>query len=146
MGTRADFYVGKGKDAEWLGSIGWDGGEIPKKLRKATTEEEFRKRLAKFVASRDDWTSPEDGWPWPWKDSTITDEVWAFADGQVWRANGYPVPIWFDPAEEIPSKEDESEYSTWFDAHDRAVFPDMSARKNVRFDSGSGLVVISRKE
>ena len=24
MGTRADFYVGKGKDSEWLGSIAWD--------------------------------------------------------------------------------------------------------------------------
>jgi hypothetical protein len=25
MGTRSDFYVGKGKDAEWIGSIAWDG-------------------------------------------------------------------------------------------------------------------------
>jgi hypothetical protein len=25
MGTRADFYVGRGKDAEWLGSVAFDG-------------------------------------------------------------------------------------------------------------------------
>ena len=25
MGTRADFYIGKGTDAEWLGSIAWNG-------------------------------------------------------------------------------------------------------------------------
>jgi hypothetical protein len=25
MGTRADFYVGRGETAEWLGSIAWDG-------------------------------------------------------------------------------------------------------------------------
>jgi hypothetical protein len=25
MGTRADFYVGRGGQAEWLGSIAWDG-------------------------------------------------------------------------------------------------------------------------
>lgn len=25
MGTRADFYVGRGKDAEWIGSVAFDG-------------------------------------------------------------------------------------------------------------------------
>ncbi len=25
MGTRADFYVGLGEQAEWLGSVAWDG-------------------------------------------------------------------------------------------------------------------------
>jgi hypothetical protein len=25
MGTRADFYVGRGPDAEWLGSVAMDG-------------------------------------------------------------------------------------------------------------------------
>jgi hypothetical protein len=25
MGTRADFYVGRGETAEYLGSIAWDG-------------------------------------------------------------------------------------------------------------------------
>ena len=27
MGTRADFYTGIDKNANWLGSIAWDGGE-----------------------------------------------------------------------------------------------------------------------
>jgi hypothetical protein len=25
MGTRADFYIGCGRDSEWIGSIAWDG-------------------------------------------------------------------------------------------------------------------------
>jgi hypothetical protein len=25
MGTRADFYVGRGPEAEWLGSVAYDG-------------------------------------------------------------------------------------------------------------------------
>jgi hypothetical protein len=25
MGTRADFYIGRGTEAEWLGSVAWDG-------------------------------------------------------------------------------------------------------------------------
>lgn len=25
MSTRADFYVGRGAEAEWIGSISWDG-------------------------------------------------------------------------------------------------------------------------
>lgn len=29
MGTRADFYIGRGENAEWLGSIAWDGDPWP---------------------------------------------------------------------------------------------------------------------
>ena len=25
MGTRADLYIGRGTDAEWIGSVAWDG-------------------------------------------------------------------------------------------------------------------------
>jgi len=38
MGTRADFYVGMGKDAEWLGSVAWDGYEwADRRLALSTT-------------------------------------------------------------------------------------------------------------
>jgi hypothetical protein len=67
MGTRADFYVGVGPEAEWLGSIAWDGyagAENPNcGLMRAKTEEEFRKEVDGIRASRDDFTAPEDGWP-----------------------------------------------------------------------------------
>jgi hypothetical protein len=145
MGTRADFYIGRGKDAEWLGSIAWDGYSIPNKLRNATTEDEFRKRLAKFAARRDDWTAPEDGWPWPWDDSNLTDEVWAFDEGKVWNANGYPTARWIDATKEQPDfseEEDEDDaIEKWHSQHEAAVFPDMTSKKKVTLSKRSGLIV-----
>jgi len=68
MGTRADFYVGRGKTAEWLGSIAWDGypaglwpnkdtatakADIPKTpVIAATAEEAYRKAVDELLASR----------------------------------------------------------------------------------------------
>src|ERR1044071_8308752 len=96
MGTRADFYVGRGPKAEWLGSIAWDGYDISGfKIAQAKTAKTFRKRVAAFLISRDDVTLPSMGWPWPWEDSTLTDEVWAFDGGHLWNANGYPVARWY---------------------------------------------------
>ena len=69
MGTRADFYVGRGQKAEWLGSIAWDGypdglSDIP--VLSAQTEVAFRAAVRDMLASRKDGTTPEMGWPWPW--------------------------------------------------------------------------------
>ena len=79
MGTRADFYINRGEKAEWLGSIAWDGhpdGDS-EDLLNIKTRAEFVLRLQK-LSKRDDWTSPEQGWPWPWKDSNTTDYSYAF--------------------------------------------------------------------
>jgi hypothetical protein len=145
MGTRADFYIGRGKKAEWLGSIAWDGYSIPKKLRQAATEAEFRERLAKFAKKRDDWTAPEDGWPWPWYDSHLTDEVWAFDDGKVWNANGSPAR-WFDANAEKPdfseTEDEDAAFEAWHTTLPAAVFPDMSKKKNVAYGKRSGLLII----
>ncbi|MBY3433640.1 hypothetical protein HFN89_05705 [Rhizobium laguerreae] len=70
MGTRSDFYIGIGQSAEWIGSVAYDGD--PEDIAKfgvlaASSEKEFRKVVAK-MADRDDFTSPEQGWPWPWAD------------------------------------------------------------------------------
>lgn len=117
MGTRADFYIGTGKDAEWLGSVAWDGyewEELPDcPLMTATTETDFRAAVAESAASRRDWTSPADGWPWPWDDSTTTDRAYAFANGRV------TVYRWGKGAE----------------------WPDMGARQNVTLGPRSGLIV-----
>src|ERR1700690_1971601 len=80
MGTRADFYVGRGKDAEWLGSIAWDGypDGIDAPLLAATTESRFRDEFSKFLAPREDKTLPEHGWPWPWETSSTTDYAYCF--------------------------------------------------------------------
>jgi len=87
MGTRADFYVGLDPDTmEWLGSIAWDGypGGIDSGVKSAKMEETFRDRVTQLLESREDATTPDMGWPWPWEDSQITDFSYAFANDSVW--------------------------------------------------------------
>ncbi len=91
MGTRADFYVGKGKDAEWIGSVAWDGYEWGERMQEgnhdaitsAETADNFRGAVSSMLASRRDGTTPADGWPWPWDDSCTTDCSYCFVDGKV---------------------------------------------------------------
>lgn len=77
MGTRADFYVGKGKDAEWLGSISFDGHPDcrgPQILEAGvSSEKEYRNSVKMLIADEGHGTTPEQGWPWPWDDSGTTD-------------------------------------------------------------------------
>lgn len=141
MGTRADFYVGRGAEAEWLGSIAWDGypdgielqdEEWPpgQRLFDATTEDQFRNRVAAFFNGRNDVTLPKDGWPWPWDDSSTTDYAYAFDGGKVW-ASGFG-HSWFDATQSEPEDETPKD----------AVFPNMKDRANVTFGPRSGLLVI----
>ncbi len=97
MGTRADFYVGTGESAEWLGSIAFDGYRIDEmkvdrakgdadgdacwKIKTATSEVEFREGVSDLLKVNDDATYPDQGWPWPWDDSHTTDYAYAFTDG-----------------------------------------------------------------
>jgi hypothetical protein len=122
MGTRADFYVGRGKDAEWLGSISCDGYPegIDIDVLMTTTRETYEAALMRFFAQRDDVSGPDHGWPWPWNDSNITDYAYAFDEGKVW-AHGYG---WFDPMQPEPEEHDDFGKPT-------TEFPDMSERKNV---------------
>lgn len=138
MGTRADFYVGRGKDAQWIGSVAMDGypdGFDRDGLLNATTEQQFREAVAAEIASRNDGTTPEQGWPWPWDDSHTSDYAYAFDGGMVFGTfSGH----WFDAvaAAEDGDKEDEA-------ADDTPVeFPNMAERKNVTFSARSGLIVI----
>lgn len=133
MGTRADFYVWKGADAEWLGSIGWDGypDGIDDAVKQATTEPQFREALAAFAKTRDDWTAPADGWPWPWEDSRTTDYAYAFSDGAVLGSCfGHE---WFKATEKEPELNDDPKV---------AVFPDMKKRAAVTMGRRSGIIVI----
>ena len=91
MGTRADFYVGKGKNAEWIGSVAWDGYEWGNRIMdddhdditKSTQEEEYRQAVQRKLLERKDGTPKERGWPWPWEDSRTTDFSYCFVDGRV---------------------------------------------------------------
>ena len=81
MGTRADFYVGKGPNAEWLGSIAWDGypDGNPADVLEKITEHDYRAAV-ELVLSNEHCgpTRPEQGWPWPWEDSRTTDFAYTF--------------------------------------------------------------------
>lgn len=160
MGTRADFYIGRGESAEWLGSIAWDGypegitpEDVPEVVRTpiqtlklprhkswpegqhlfdATTREQFVERLELFFLDRDDVTRPAQGWPWPWEDSGTTDFAYAFDDGRVWTSPfGHG---WFDPREPLP---DEAPTQ-------KVAFPNMKERSRVVMSgSRSGLIVVT---
>lgn len=157
MATRADFYVGRGKDAVWLGSVAFDGypegielnspeidkswpfGDRHKKedwpkgkhLFDSKTEGEFRERLERYFLYREDVSLPENGWPWPWDNSGTTDYAYALDGGKVWAScfGG----VWFDPHKECPDDNKSK----------KTVFPDMKSRKNVNMDMNkSGLIII----
>lgn len=137
MGTRADFYVGRGENAEWLGSIAWDGNpeSIPNDIRFAVKEDDYRAAVAAELAGREDATKPEMGWPWSWENSRKTDFAYAFDGSDVW-ASCFGRE-WFDACNE---PEDPA-------AGPRvAVFPDMSKRRAPAIAGPrSGMIVIGSK-
>lgn len=141
MGTRCDFYVGRGKDAEWIGSYPFDGYPnygFPARngLLDIEDEQTWRTKVAAALADNPGKaTTPDMGWPWPWDDSATTDFAYAFDGGKVWcSCFGNE---WHDPLHEYTDEE-------WGSlAKKAAVFPNMSARKNVTFGPRSGLLVVN---
>jgi hypothetical protein len=141
MGTRADFYVGKGEKAEWLGSIAWDGYPegINKGVLNARTERGFRQALKNFFSERDDVSKPETGWPWPWEDSQTTDYAYAFDAGKVW-VSGFGRPyLTVKQRDKVGASEElYKEYSK----RPKQVFPNMKEKQKTTFGPRSGLMVI----
>lgn len=138
MGTRADFYVGAGEKAEWLGSIAWDGyvdNESLHPILLSRSEEKYREEVGK-LSERNDFSSPENGWPWPWEDSGTTDFSYFFVRGQVVFCvfgEGY-----FDAQHEI-----ENDYPGMDEAEvqPNQPMPDMTSKKNVQLGGPkSGLI------
>lgn len=133
MGTRADFYIGRGLSAEWIGSIAWDGypDGIDKQVLGCQSPEAFRHAVLHFLAERKDKTLPENGWPWPWETSSTTDYAYAFDDGVHASCFGSP---WFNPNRAEPEKP----------RGKKAEFPDMSRMKQrEKLGPHSGVIVIS---
>ena len=135
MGTRADYYVGRGINAEWLGSTAWDGcpTECKHKILEATNEKAYRAEVERHITSRDDGTKPQDGWPWPWPNSQTTDYAYCFVDGRVEHYGfGHLCAKTGDPG-----GLDEDDY-----AATKSEFPDMTAVQNVTLGSRSGVMVL----
>lgn len=132
MGVRADFYIGTGPTAVWLGSIAWEGDridEVPKtekkggdsadtllcrKIKNARSEHEFRLAVFLLLSLNDDATIPEMGWPWAWDDSRMTDYAYAFVKRRC----------------------------RTFQYGQGADWPDMSARRNLAHGRRSGFITL----
>lgn len=81
MGTRADFFIGIGPDAEWIGSTSYDGhpGSWGAAALAARTENEFRAAVEKMLSTPEALvTRPAEGWPWPWPDFRTSDYAYAW--------------------------------------------------------------------
>jgi len=136
MGTRADFYVGRGEKAEWIGSIAWDGypegfKDKGMSVLNATSEANFRKAVKAFISGRRDGTTPDMGWPWPWDSSHTTDYSYAFDEGRTWGTNwGYG---WWPANEKQPEEREENV---------KVSFPNMKDRANVTFGERSGVIIL----
>ena len=133
MGTRCDFYVGKGPEAEWLGSVGYDGvpTDYPA-IIDATTEEAYRAAVAGELAGRDDATTPDMGWPWPWATSASSDFAVAFFAGKAWASAGGHA--FYDPHAPPESR-----------CIGHQAFPNMTDRQRVTIDARSGVMLFGRR-
>lgn len=155
MGTRADFYIGRDPATmEWLGSIAWDGypDGIPSEILYAETSEDFAKEVEIFLKSRDDATFPNQGWPWPWKDSCTTDFAYAFADEVFYTIHGpnkYPDIRWWRHLDKkkgfhssFPTEDDE-DFKKNTKNLPKAVFPDMTEKQKVTLGKRSGVLIFT---
>jgi hypothetical protein len=139
--TRADFYIGRGEKAKWLGSIACDGYPSAQDgVCKATTLKEFRSAVKdSFLEAGDYTTLPREGWPWPWDNSSTSDYAYAFDDGKVYFSRtGHS---WQDATLPEPDEDDED----YVESPRDAVFPDMTSRQNVTLGKRSGLIVFGVK-
>lgn len=138
MGTRADLYIGRGESCEWLGSIAWDGGDIPESILACSNEEIYRDFVTAWLKTREDATFPEDGWPWPWNDSRLTDFAYTFVEGGVkivTLGKAYTVA-------EYRNRDTEAD-EPYIEIENRELyFKDMSAIQNVTFGDRSGLIIL----
>lgn len=137
MGTRADFYIGRGREATWLGSCaydGWPGDRDITPACRATTVEAFREAVLARIA-KDDGTRPEQGWPWPWETSSTTDFAYAFDEGRVWYSC-------FGSAWRLASEYDQEADEPEDSEAPPAQFPNMTDIQKVTLGPRSGLIVL----
>ena len=134
MGSKADFYVGRGIESEWLGSLKWDGlpAGLPSEILTVTVEEVYRTEVTTLLSVRGDGVVALEGWPWPWDTSHGTKYAYAF-DPKVncVMASCYGSSWW------VASK-DEPDHTTL--KRKAAIFPDMAMAKK-----GGGVFIATPK-
>jgi hypothetical protein len=81
MGIKADFYVGIGPEAEWLGSIFKNGDiwHIPLNILIQVNQIMFEELTLDFLKEHDSVIADRgDKWDHPWADSRLTDYSYIF--------------------------------------------------------------------
>jgi hypothetical protein len=106
--TTADFYLGRGASAIWIGSVGAYGKPetLPRGVVSAGSQEAFRGAVKRMVHSVSQGVSPEIGWPWR-RNSLQTDYVYAWDEerifvsvaGEPWRC----LRTWESSSDEKPT-------------------------------------------
>jgi hypothetical protein len=84
--TKADFYIGSGKDGvepKWIGSIYSDGypegGIIPAELFLQVNKIMFEEMVTEVIIKNNGALADRgDKWPWLWLDSQVTDYTYMF--------------------------------------------------------------------
>lgn len=96
MGTRADFYIGRGKDSTWVGSVSHDGyPEGILDVLNSYTEKDFLEN----IKTLETYIDPSQGWPWPWKTSKTSDYSYYWTDEGLIILHSYK-------SKEFPVEED----------------------------------------
>ena len=142
MGTRGDFYIGKGPDANWLGSIGMDAHpetiseqlSLTLEFQSIASEADWTESVAMVFGAHDEHTLPEMGWPWPWDDSNTTDYSYTYDNGKVWVSCFGTMWVTLQWAMEEEDAWDKMEGG-------QLKLPDMAAIKNIRYDSGNAPMI-----
>lgn len=153
MGTRADFYVGKGATAEWIGSIAFDGYRdgIDAQILQCQSPEAFRHAVAGMLKDRDDATTPDMGWPWPWETSEISDCAYFHFDGRTWdahknyHAEGAARCDYYLPCDKPFVNDEEEGFDEQFIGAEPIEYPNMKDRKNVTLGPRSGLLIVTAR-
>jgi len=80
--TRADFYIGQGPDANWIGSINHDGypENIPTDILICINPVLYEELVVEFIKTYEYGVIRSEGgkWCWPWGDSRLTDYSYIF--------------------------------------------------------------------
>lgn len=139
MGTRGDFFIGRGDDARWLGSVAYDGYMasaktpfgITSKVLESKSEEEFELRVEEFFQERVRMTiehrrqmeeqygfdyndDPSDqiirpGQSWPWPWPEFTYSDYSYAFDQGKVWCCHMFYDWYDPLKEMICEEQRRE-------------------------------------
>lgn len=87
MGSRADFYLGRGAKAKWIGSVTYGGyppcenGRTPIiNVCESKSEKQFIQNVKDIIAIKTNiGYNTESGWPWEYDNSRKTDYSYFFS-------------------------------------------------------------------